>query len=543
MDALLSALEKINESFGGVEKVAEQATLATKEVGKNAESAGKAAEKGSKGFNLFGNSLLRIVKYRIIRSVIRSITDSFKEGLQNAYQFSKGISGDLAKAMDTLSVKSMTMKNQLGSAFGELITSVTPVLLRIIELARSAADALAQFFAALSGRSTYLKAVDATGDMSKNLSKGAGAAKEMRRQLMGFDEINRLDAPSDGGGGGGGVDTEAFTKMFEENPIPQWMQDLGERLREILPIIATIAGIIAGISILRHIGEVLKWGEAFDGLMVKLIGIALAIAGAVLLFDGFADALNNGVNWGNLIEMLAGTTVLVIGLKTAFGTTGAAIGLLVSGVLLCIAGLKSWIETGEASVPVLTAISAGVLAIGASIALLTGSWIPLVIAGVGALAVWVIGKWDEIKTTFGSVMVAIVNTAIDLVNGFITFFIQPLVDAVNFLGSIVGAGWNFNVPTLNHIDGFANGGFPEDGLFLSNHNELVGKFSNGKTAVANNEEIVEGIKRGVLEAMTAAMSGNSGTQNVNVYLDGKQITNAVTQNQRQMSRATGVAYG
>ena len=90
---------------------------------------------------------------------------------------------------------------------------------------------------------------------------------------------------------------------------------------------------------------------------------------------------------------------------------------------------------------------------------------------------------------------------------------------------------------------FASGGFPEDGLFLSNHNELVGKFSNGKTAVANNEEITEGIRRAVVEGMSAVLSGNSGTQTVNVYLDGKQITNAVTKNQRQMSRATGVAYG
>ena len=72
---------------------------------------------------------------------------------------------------------------------------------------------------------------------------------------------------------------------------------------------------------------------------------------------------------------------------------------------------------------------------------------------------------------------------------------------------------------------------------------MVGQFSNGRTAVANNEEITEGIRRAVVEGMSAVLSGNSGTQNVNVYLDGKQITNAVTRNQRQMSRATGVAYG
>ena len=47
---------------------------------------------------------------------------------------------------------------------------------------------------------------------------------------------------------------------------------------------------------------------------------------------------------------------------------------------------------------------------------------------------------------------------------------------------------------------FSTGGFPEDGLFMANHSELVGQFSNGKTAVANNEQIIEGITRGVAQA-------------------------------------------
>lgn len=54
-----------------------------------------------------------------------------------------------------------------------------------------------------------------------------------------------------------------------------------------------------------------------------------------------------------------------------------------------------------------------------------------------------------------------------------------------------------NVP---QIPTFANGGFPEDGLFMANHGELVGQFAGGKTAVANNEQIIEGIQSGVYAA-------------------------------------------
>lgn len=54
--------------------------------------------------------------------------------------------------------------------------------------------------------------------------------------------------------------------------------------------------------------------------------------------------------------------------------------------------------------------------------------------------------------------------------------------------------------SVPQIPTFATGGFPEDGLFMANHGELVGKFAGGRTAVANNEQIVEGIQHGVYVA-------------------------------------------
>jgi hypothetical protein len=490
----------------------------------------------------FASSIIRIAKYRLIRTALKELVAGFKEGLQNAYQFSKGIGGELAASTDALSVKTQTMKNQLGAAFGELIINITPSLLRFIEIIRTAANAIAQFFAALGGRGTYLKAVDATADMSKNLGGAGKAAKELRRQLMGFDEINRLDAPSEPSGGGGGADASAWNNMFEESPIPEWMQNLGQRLKELLPTLTTIAAIIGGISLARHLGEVLGWGQAFDGVMKKLLGIAIAIAGAVLLWDGFSDALNNGVDWGNLIEMLGGTLLLVIGLGTAFGTTGAAIGLLIGGIALCVVGIREWIQTGQASIPVLTAISAGVIAIGAAIALLTGSWIPLVVAAIGAAVVWIVGKWDTIKEKWSEMWNNILNSLIDYVNAILDW-IRPVLVGIDKIVGFFGGNTNLGGAHINNIPApaaYATGGMPEDGLFMANHGELVGQFSNGQTAVANNEQIISGIKQGVYEAMMSANSGKS--NDVRVYLDGKQITNAVTKNQISMSRATGVAY-
>lgn len=64
---------------------------------------------------------------------------------------------------------------------------------------------------------------------------------------------------------------------------------------------------------------------------------------------------------------------------------------------------------------------------------------------------------------------------------------------------------------------YATGGFPEDGLFYANHGEMVGKFANGKTAVANNDQITDGIRQAVVEGMMevfmATNSNNSPSEN------------------------------
>ena len=71
---------------------------------------------------------------------------------------------------------------------------------------------------------------------------------------------------------------------------------------------------------------------------------------------------------------------------------------------------------------------------------------------------------------------------------------------------------------------YATGGFPEDGLFFANSGELVGQFSNGKTAVANNDQIVTGITQGVYNAMMAYNAQTGGGRiNGDVVIDGRKV--------------------
>jgi hypothetical protein len=87
---------------------------------------------------------------------------------------------------------------------------------------------------------------------------------------------------------------------------------------------------------------------------------------------------------------------------------------------------------------------------------------------------------------------------------------------------------------IMNVSGYATGGFPEDGLFFANSGEMVGKFSNGRTAVANNDQIVTGITQGVYNAMmayNAQTRGQSGSGDV--YLDGTKVGRVVAKGSHQ----------
>lgn len=92
---------------------------------------------------------------------------------------------------------------------------------------------------------------------------------------------------------------------------------------------------------------------------------------------------------------------------------------------------------------------------------------------------------------------------------------------------------------------FAEGGFPETGqLFVAREAgpELVGRI-NGKTAVANNDQIVTGISSGVYNAVRSAMQGNGGNGNMNIHatfvMDGEVVGKQVIKYHNGVVKRTG----
>ena len=160
--------------------------------------------------------------------------------------------------------------------------------------------------------------------------------------------------------------------------------------------------------------------------------------------------------------------------------------------------------------------------------------------------------WKNIKQGFEKAFEAIGGFAIGIFNGLIgnvenavNFIIRAINgllggfnDAAAWAGDVLGKEWS-GVTLIKQISlpRLADGGFVGAGqMFIAREAgpELVGNI-NGRTAVANNDQIVAAVSRGVYEAVAAAMGANreTGGQSINVYLDGRQITAAVEKRQSE----------
>lgn len=92
--------------------------------------------------------------------------------------------------------------------------------------------------------------------------------------------------------------------------------------------------------------------------------------------------------------------------------------------------------------------------------------------------------------------------------------------------------------------GFLGQSYPdgENGAFYANDSEMIGKFTNGRTAVANNYQIVEGIKKGVEEGVSRAMQQQvfqESDGDIYVILDGKEIAKHQKNRQLELEMTRG----
>ena len=167
--------------------------------------------------NGIGKAIKTLLRYGFaIRStymLVNKLKRFTMDGLKNMAQYSSGTNAAISSMMSALT----QLKNSLGAAFAPIVETVAPYITSFINLLAGGINAVNAFISALLGRDTYTKAVAvqqdyvaSLGDTSSGADKAAKATKkqakaqeELNRQLMGFDEIQKLNDNSDSGGSGG----------------------------------------------------------------------------------------------------------------------------------------------------------------------------------------------------------------------------------------------------------------------------------------------------------------------------------------------------
>lgn len=270
-------------------------------------------------------------------------------------------------------------------------------------------------------------------------------------------------------------------------------------------VITTISGAVGGAAL--ALGAVLAFSGANLPLGIALMAVgAVSVASAVALnWSGLSNEVKNTIN---LIAGIVGVSLLVLGVILAF--TGAALplglGLIAAGaVTLASVVIPNWDAIANAirkTVSVITGILSGALIVLGVLLCLSGAGIGLglavLAAGLGlSYAAW---KLDDNPITrfvkqMANSVIGLVNMVIDAINDL--FHIQ--FDGLVIAGVEIIPKFNVRLLNIPKIPTFATGGFPDQGeLFIAREAgaEMVGAIGR-KTAVANNEQIVDGIVGGV----------------------------------------------
>ena len=265
-DKLANINDRLNTSYKSIKGTVDEyksKTLKASDANDKMSSSGKRASKSIKGVSksaggarmslgrMLGMSLLMSVAFRAFSAVMSGI----KGGFDNLSQYSSDTNNSLSMLWSSL----VRLQNSLATAFAPILSIVAPILSKFIDMISTAASYVSMFFAFLSGKKTYTKAIAVQKDYAKSLDKTASSAKKdadstkdvadatedatdaTEDYLSPLDDLNRYteqqdknnsgsknpssSTPNTGGGGG-------TSPMFEEVAISDI--PILEKLKDIL---------------------------------------------------------------------------------------------------------------------------------------------------------------------------------------------------------------------------------------------------------------------------------------------------------------------
>lgn len=396
--------------------------------------------------------------------------------------------GDMARSLESPANQLRIFQAQLtqasraiGNIFIPILQKILPIAIAVLRVVREVADAIAKLFNFKLTDIDYSgvgNLASGAGDAATGLEDATSAAKELKKSVMGFDELNILNGNTSSGSGsagvsgGSGFDFDLPEYDFLGAAVGTQIDEVTQKLKNALPWILAIGTGLAAWKL----GP--KLGLDFQ----KTIGLAVGIFGALTLVQNILDSIVNGVTEENMNGMIFGMTLAITGLYVALGPVAGGITAIVSGLAVLAVAFIDAEKNGWNFQNQMLAI-AGILATGVGIGILTGSFIPALIGMIAALILSV-----TTATGHGEELISGVK---ETLKGFIDFFAGIFTgDTERTAAGIAGIFGGLKVAIGSVIDGIRD--------FLNGLLEWIDQKTNGKL-----KPIITGIK-----AIVTAVFGN-----------------------------------
>lgn len=270
---------------------------------------------------------LSLLVFNWVSRGFNAMVAGIKEGFKNLVQYSD----EYNRSISTLQSANLQLKNSFATAFAPIIQMVIPYLVQLIGYVTSAINAVAQFIAILSGKTTWTKATAVQKNYAASLNGTAAAAKKAAGALARFDDLDVLsktNTDEGSGGGAGGIDPGS---MFEEVPVDSkfkdWLDGILEKLKPLL-------------DYLKKLGSIFMDGF-WDGLGDYQYRLDIIKNGLETIKDVLIDIWTDP-------EVVEAAQEYVESLVHMFGTlAGAITSIAITLAAFFIGGLAGYLEQNE----------------------------------------------------------------------------------------------------------------------------------------------------------------------------------------------------
>ena len=363
------------------------------------------------------------------------------------------------------------------------------------------------------------------------------ALDEVQGKLLSFDKFEALNSADSNVLGIdpvieeliAGINLEMSDFLMQASKISEeWLKALGfvdengdgiyemsENAKNLLNVIKNIiisVGVLLGLGLVKRLFTFITGIKTLKGALNSLLAV-----GVIMLLLNIIDAFKNGDTAAAIISITIGVVLVgaFVALKIAQYKAAQASAMATLGL-----EKQNYVMLTMAANTQKTSMAFRTLGISITAAVASFLIFDTILNSLDPSA-------RKIVSILGLVVSALTAVAIAAIaaHGAMTWGAAiPIITAAVGVGiaSIKGL-ISSNTPA------YANGGFPEEGqLFIAREAgpEMVGSMG-GRTTVANNDQIVEGISQGVYEAVISANSQNSQQLTGNVYIDGSKVGKVV----------------